>query len=359
MQANVHLVALLLLLAVLGSPLCRAELIISSYPHYQTFDSWPECWESCTCYEQPCPNLEGGWTNLMFAFSTISGTGFDEFNWWVKSGTTPSNTLIGTGATFSCPQVVTGPCGDATSGSGNYLYAEASGCYGARFRVTTPIFYFTNTTASISYDYYMYGACIVPAKLGGLNGPDLNPATLTVWLSYNNGSTWSQLLANHSGVEKPTTPGAAWINHAIPLTLPYVPIFVQFLFQVNAAGSFSGYDAMRVFEADVAIDNVLVTELGASNITVPYIGPNSNGTGSTTSSSGTGGSGLVNGGDGISGGEIAGIVVGIIAGLCTLCCLMLLLGLALLLIFSPRKKGSKKQPEEPAETEEDEGNAGL
>ena len=38
-------------------------LVVTEFPHFQTFDSWPDCWYDGLCYEQECTGLMGGWVN--------------------------------------------------------------------------------------------------------------------------------------------------------------------------------------------------------------------------------------------------------------------------------------------------------
>lgn len=74
-------------------------------PFNQSFDSWSTCGTSNDCGSTVCI-AQDGWLNL-------SSTQFDGNDFRTNNGTTPS-----TG---------TGPSQDNTSGTGNYLYTEASG----------------------------------------------------------------------------------------------------------------------------------------------------------------------------------------------------------------------------------------
>jgi len=267
-------------------------------------------------------------------------------DWWVKSGITSSNVFQSNGTILGGNELVTGPCGDATSGEGNYIYAEASGCFGAHFRIRSPWVLFTKSVASIAYSYYLYGQAINPSPTQFAE--TVVPATLAFYISYDNGSTWD-LLKMYNGVENPSTPNAPWLRDTIPLSITVpLPALVVFRIEAVAAGNWYGYGSERVWEADMAIDDVLITEQGASNVTVPYIDPPTNVTSPTPQPPPNNGN-LGGGGGGLSNGAIAGIVVGIVAGLCCLCCLLLLLLLLVLLIISPRKPPTKAGKEEEDE----------
>jgi len=315
------------------------ELIITQFPHYQTFDSWNECYELVTCYEQACV-LEAGWVNEDFAGMETLHTGFDIRNWWVKSGRTTSNTFRDNGTTLACDVLTTGPCGDATSGHGNYIYAEASGCFGSRFRARSPYFVFTQSPASLSFSYYMFGQGIDPnVTQYGLqpDGSYMPSAVLAWFISYDNGTTYN-LLKEYYGQEAPVFPNGPWFRDTVTIhfTVP-LPVLVVFRLEAIAPGNFYGYGSQRVWQGDIAVDDVLITQFNASNITTPYIQPTINSTTPTPVPINHNTGNLGGGGGGLSNGAIAGIVVGVVGGLCCLCLLLLLLILLVLLIVSPRK----------------------
>ncbi len=97
---------------------------INNLPYLQTFDSLSA--------------LDSSWRNV----STSS------YDWFLISGSTP---------TYS-----TGPDGDHTSGSGQYVYVEAdNGNTGNEAALYSPCFNFTgNSLVKVSYWYHMYGADI-------------------------------------------------------------------------------------------------------------------------------------------------------------------------------------------------------
>jgi len=298
-----------------------STLVITQFPHYQTFDSWDTCSFIGNCYEQACPSLKGGWTNPDFHSSPPFP--LDVRNWWVNTGPTTSNVNFTTGTPLPCDQVLTGPCGDHTSGSGKYLYAEASGCFGFYFKALSPLFVYTNANASVSLYYYMFGSNLNTTNRFGY---------LDLLVSVNNGS-WISLV-NVTGRQQ-TAGDQPWIQFSQILDPLFpavatasVPVIAQFMLWARAPGV---RGSGTFWKGDIAVDDFLATQAGASNVLVPYIDPNTN----STSSTGEGGDG------GITDGDIAGIVVGVLGGLGLLCCCLLLLVLLLLLLISPRGPGKK------------------
>lgn len=100
---------------------------INSFPYTQNFDS----------LTNPIVITNDGWENI----------GTDDFDWIVNSGTTSSNN--------------TGPIGDQTSGTGNYLYTEATDPNNPSKTAIflSPCFDLTNlSNPEISFWYHMYGS---------------------------------------------------------------------------------------------------------------------------------------------------------------------------------------------------------
>jgi len=309
----------------------------SMLPHFQTFDSWPLCFYQGTCYEQACPDLNGGWNQLGFHPGGCCGYSFEERNWWVNFGETESNidNTVPSLPFLPCAGRYTGPCEDHTmnNSSGKYMYAEASACFGVYFEVSTPTFVFTANMVNVSFWYYMFGA-------------DLDrkaPGQLAAFISFDNGTTY-QVIANFTGQQQTVAnePWFQWSEIVDPLfpTTPSVinPVSVLFLFRAIAPGFRTGNN--EYWRGDIAIDDFFVTQAGATGPIVPYVDPPPTPPPSGPTSHG-------GDGDGISGGQIAGIVVGVVGGLCLLCCCLLLLLLLLLLLISPRKPGGSKKAEEP------------
>lgn len=109
---------------------CSTLLLSDSAIHYQesidTFTSDEQTW--------------GDWTNV------LSGAGGeDDFDWVVYSGSTPTSN--------------TGPSGDHTSGSGNYLLVEATGNRNSSAWLDSPVFPVAGKAgAEFSFWYHMYGS---------------------------------------------------------------------------------------------------------------------------------------------------------------------------------------------------------
>jgi len=107
-------------------------------------------------------------------------------------------------------------------------------------------------------------------------------------------------------------------------------VTVQFRFIAFAAGTDDSQ-----WRNDIAIDEFLATQAGAPSELVPYIDP------PPVNDTDTTGGGITviteGGGDGITDGQIAGIVVGVVGGLLLCCLLLIALIVVLLLIVSPRK----------------------
>jgi parallel beta-helix repeat protein len=121
-----------------------------------------------------------GWTN---------DTG-DDKDWSAKSGQTGS--------------LDTGPSGDHTSGSGKYMYTEASGCYSKTAYLTSPTLNFSSYTGMVMQFYYhMYGSSM---------------GSLSVEVSTDNGSTWNTTPAwtisgqQHTSLTDPWTMATVNLN---------------------------------------------------------------------------------------------------------------------------------------------------
>ncbi|MCI4671066.1 MAG: PKD domain-containing protein [Bacteroidia bacterium] len=94
----------------------------NSLPYFENFDSFTTGTTGV---------LVNGWTNV------------GDYDWWANSGTTPTST--------------TGPSGDNTSGTGIYLYTEAtSQASGDHFILRSPCIDLS-ANAFLSYHYHMFG----------------------------------------------------------------------------------------------------------------------------------------------------------------------------------------------------------
>lgn len=168
-----HLLGLVVL-AVFG--LSQSALgQVSSFPYVENFDSQSTCGTSCTSV---CTLTAGGWTN-----STT-----DDKDWAVDASGTSSSS--------------TGPTGDNTSGSGNYIYTEASGCYSKVADLISPVFDFSSlTNPTLEFYYHMYGQSM---------------GDIEVSVSTDGGTTWSNPLFTLSG-EQQSTQSAAYLKAEVPL----------------------------------------------------------------------------------------------------------------------------------------------
>lgn len=156
------------------SSACLASVV--SLPYTQNFDGMSLCGNtSFSCNADGNCSLGSGWANA-------SG---DDIDWSVDNSNTPSSS--------------TGPSNDHTSGSGRYLYTEASSCFNNTGIVHTPCFNFSSAPSpSASFWYHMYGS---------------NTGTLSVQASTDYGVTWSANLWSLSGDQ-----GNAWNQATINLS---------------------------------------------------------------------------------------------------------------------------------------------
>lgn len=145
---------------------------IATFPYSENFDSWVIC-NTGLCQNGTCGGTAiiqtPGWKNI--------ATG-DDADWFIGSGTTPSSG--------------TGPNGDHTTGSTNYIWVESSGCTNSEFWMETPCFDFTNLySPRVSFWYHMNGTSMGTLEL---QADTLGTNTWsTVWTkSGNQGSNWLQ-----------------------------------------------------------------------------------------------------------------------------------------------------------------------
>ncbi|RLD49945.1 MAG: hypothetical protein DRI94_09990, partial [Bacteroidetes bacterium] len=190
---------------------------ISAFPYSQNFDSWTTSSPAVACTGDGTVTLEECWTNV---------TG-DDIDWDIFTGSTGSGS--------------TGPTADHTSGSGNYLYTEASGpCSGTGF-ITSPTFDLTSLSdATLTFWYSMYGS---------------DMGTLSVQVSTNGGTSWSGDVWTLSGDQ-----GTAWLQATVDLT-PYISSNNLVIRWTGAEGS--GY------RSDMAIDDVSLDGTVAPVCTYP------------------------------------------------------------------------------------------
>lgn len=322
-SAAVRVFAGLLVLCALSQ-----ALVVTKFPHFQTFDSWDECSYAGTCYEKECINLPAGWANV-----PVEAVEFynQSRNWWISEGQTSSNINYETGKPLTCSELLTGPCGDHTSTSGKYAYIEASGCYGSEFEFFSPTIMYTNESATVSFYYFMYGADMDATE---------GKATLTLSMKALNASSpsWVDVVA-FTGQQQ-TSPTEAWrvheanVDSLLPATASTsAPMAVQYRFRAVAAGT-RGL-TKDFFKSDIALDDVLFTQSGASKDTTPYVDPTPTPSPSPANDAAPGGGG------GLKDWEIGTIVGSILGGLLLLALLLAAAVIILLLVISPRRNMQK------------------
>jgi len=178
---------------------------ITSYPATQSFDSWTISSPEYSCTADGSVTLTDCWTNV---------TG-DDIDWDIFTGSTASGS--------------TGPT-SGYSGSGNYLYAESSSCYGSTGSIISPNFDLSLlSNIELQFSYHMYGAGM---------------GSLSIQVSTDGGTSWSSDIWNLSGDQ-----GDAWYQENISLS------------------SYSGYNNVVIrfkavtgtdYTSDIAIDEVTV-----------------------------------------------------------------------------------------------------
>ena len=133
---------------------------ITSFPYITDFDSWTVCNISSTC--STICDAEDNWVN----------DGDDDADWRTDAGGTGSGS--------------TGPSGDNTTGSGNYLYMETSIACGTAILTSTCFDVTGLAVPTIQVFYHMYG---------------LNMGTLQVEISDDNGASWDSLWSQTGQVQ--------------------------------------------------------------------------------------------------------------------------------------------------------------
>jgi hypothetical protein len=197
------------------------KTVVDTFPYVEDFDAWTTCNGFCA-NNSACAFGSPGWTNV---------TDVDDDDWEINTG--------GTGS-FN-----TGPTGDHTSGAGNYLYTETSGCNGNEIIAETPCFNLTGpylTTPALTFWYHMFGAAM---------------GTLSVEI--NDGSGWENAWSL-SGNQ-----GDQWTQATVPLNC-YFGSTIQIRFVGNTGTTFT---------SDMAIDDVVIdnyaggVDAGVSQILEP------------------------------------------------------------------------------------------
>ncbi len=182
--------------------------IISDFPYLESFNDWAESSPTSACTGDGSVTFSDCWQNL-------SG---DDADWDIISGSTPSPG--------------TGPYFDANDWEGRYIYLEASGCDNKTASVISPTFNFsTLNQPELRFNYLMYGA---------------NMGQLDVYISTDNGNTWSSSLWSLAGNQ-----GYAWKEAIVDLN--------DYAGNPSILIKFTGHTGSD-YQSDIAIDNVIVQE---------------------------------------------------------------------------------------------------
>ncbi len=173
----------------------------SIYPFTSNFDGEVNGSTGCSSV---VPIAESGWSNLTS----------DSKDWTTRTGSTPSGS--------------TGPTSDH-SGSGYYLYLEASGCYNKSGQLASPCLDLSGLESpELSFWYNMYGA---------------NMGSLGVQIINEDLGTWTRAIWSKSGDQ-----GTSWHHATIDLSA-YKDYNIRVLFN-GITGS--------AYRSDIAIDDVSI-----------------------------------------------------------------------------------------------------
>ncbi len=178
-------------------------------PIVEDFESQSLCATTNNCEATLCP-LIGGFINAENGI-------FDDIDWRVNSGTTPSQN--------------TGPSVDNTLGnsSGKYVYLEATSCYGRKAELYTPCIDLTNASTPI-LEFYHH-------RRGNATGP------LSVEVFHD--GTWKELI---SPITEET--GTSWVRYEAGL-VPYIGEKIALRFVGHTIGGWQG---------DIALDDISIFE---------------------------------------------------------------------------------------------------
>ncbi len=183
---------------------------VVTLPLAENFDAFTTCPTTNNCGNTVCP-LGNSWINL------TNGTE-DDIDWRTDANGTPTNS--------------SGPAGDHTTGSGNYVYFEASnGCYGEEAVLVSPCV--DLTTALVPQLSFWYHA----------DGADMGELHVDVF----DGAAW---------IEDAMPPvvgdqGNAWIQGFVNLQ-PYAGSIINIRFRGITGDGFS---------SDLALDDIDISEV--------------------------------------------------------------------------------------------------
>ncbi len=180
-----------------------------SVPFVQDFESDNNCSTASNCEQEVC--------NLTLGFINAENGTFDDIDWRVNNGTTPSNN--------------TGPGIDNTLGtsSGKYIYLEATQCFNKVSELYTPCIDLNGSSAPI-LEFYHHR-----------RGNSVGPLHIDI---FHEGQ-WKQLMPSIT-----TTTGTPWVRYDVSL-VPYVGEKIAIRFTGETIGSWQG---------DIALDDISVIE---------------------------------------------------------------------------------------------------
>ncbi len=178
-------------------------------PFIQDFESDNNCSTASNCEQEVC--------GLTLGYVNAENGEFDDIDWRVNNGTTPSNN--------------TGPAVDHTLGtaSGKYVYLEATTCFNKISELYTPCIDLIGTSAPI-LEFYHHR-----------RGNSVGPLHIDI---YHDGQ-WKQLMPSIT-----TTTGTPWVRYDVSL-VPYVGEKIAIRFTGETIGSWQG---------DIALDDISIIE---------------------------------------------------------------------------------------------------
>jgi len=146
-------------------------------PFTQTFDAFEKCTSLPTCENLSC-ELSEGWINP-------ENEVFDDIDWITYSGATPTSG--------------TGPSGDHTSGTGNYLFLEASVlCFYKEATLISPCIDLTATSSpTLNFWYHAYGSNIGRLHLDIISDLEII-GDIMIPIVGNQGNEWKEVYADLS-----------------------------------------------------------------------------------------------------------------------------------------------------------------
>ncbi len=177
----------------------------------ESFTSFAVCATSMNCESTNC-TIGNGWTN-------VANNSLDDIDWRINQGATPTT--------------ATGPASDHTTGTGKYIYLEASSCFEKEAILLSPCFDLTATlNPYLTFWLHMFGG-----DMGELHIDIISPD-----------GVYSDIIPVRSGDQ-----GDFWIKDSVSLS--------QFIGQTISV-RFRGITGTNV-ESDMALDDIGLFEMPA------------------------------------------------------------------------------------------------